>query len=176
MSAPSKSGKPFDASRAPATDGFMSRWLVKNIEPPPRAPIKTGRDYMASSNTPVAEVMTRYLAAHQASRERIRAAAGLVRSRMSHASLAIFRFSHGAGFAIFTGHARRHLWRARQVRERPAFPQSQPRGILRLPAAFRLWGSGGMADTADSKSAGLTGREGSSPSSPTTKRIFPKTT
>lgn len=113
-----------DASQHPRRDGFISRWLVKNIEPPPRVRIKTGRAYVPRSIAPMDEVVSRYLAAHQVSRDRIRAADGLdlVRTRMSHPSLVIFRFSLGAGFAILTGHARRHLWQARQLLSHPGFP------------------------------------------------------
>lgn len=118
-------GTPADPSQPPARDGFIGRWLVKNIEPPPRSRIKTGRDYVPRSTAPVAELLARYLVAHAATRERMRSSDGLdlVRTRMSHPSLAIFRFSLGVGFGILTGHARRHLWQAHEVTRHPEFPQ-----------------------------------------------------
>jgi DinB superfamily len=119
-------GKPAVPSLPPARDSLIGLWLMRNIEPPPKARIKTGRAYVPRSNAPVAEVVGRYLAAHQVTRQRIRAADGLdlVRTRMSHPSLAIFRFSLGVGFGILTGHARRHLWQARQVLLHPGFPKA----------------------------------------------------
>jgi hypothetical protein len=61
---------------------------------------------------------------HEKARERLRGSDGLdlARCRMSHPSLPLLRFSLGVGFAIVTGHARRHLWQAQQVRAHAAFP------------------------------------------------------
>jgi hypothetical protein len=106
--------------------GPVSRWLVMGIEPPPKVRIKTGRAYVPRADRSIAETLDRYLNAHAAVRERLRAAEGLdlVHTWMSHPSLRLFRFSLGAGFGITTGHARRHLWQAEQVRKDPAFPHS----------------------------------------------------
>jgi hypothetical protein len=108
----------------PFTYGAIGRWLVRNIEPPPRLKVKTGRAYLPVPNRPIAEVLSEFIDTHQQVRQRLRSSEGLhlARCRMSHPSLRIFRFSLGVGFAIVTGHARRHLWQARQVREHAAFP------------------------------------------------------
>jgi hypothetical protein len=45
------------SSQPPRRDGFISRWLVKNIEPPPRTGIKTGRAYVPRLTAPMAETM-----------------------------------------------------------------------------------------------------------------------
>lgn len=103
--------------------GLVSRWLVKNIEPPPKTRIKTGRAYLPKGKKKLHEVLRRYLDGHQAVRQRIRAANGLdlVRTRVGHPSMPLLRFSLGAAFAILTGHARRHLWQAHRVVEHPSF-------------------------------------------------------
>jgi hypothetical protein len=108
----------------PFTYGAIGRWLVRSIEPPPKFKVKTGRAYVPVPNRPVAEVLSEFIDTHQLVRQRLHSSEGLdlARCRMSHPSLRIFRFSLGVGFAIVTGHARRHLWQARQVREHAAFP------------------------------------------------------
>lgn len=49
----------------------------------------------------------------------------------------------------------------------PAFKENEMGEIEWYDETDETWGSGGMADTADLKSAVLIGREGSNPSSPT---------
>ena len=102
----------------------LGRWLVRNIEPPPRFKVTTGRAYVPTPGRPVAEVLSEFIDIHEEVRQRLRSSDGLdlARCRMCHPSLRIFRFSLGVGFAIVTGHARRHLWQARHVREHAAFP------------------------------------------------------
>jgi hypothetical protein len=96
----------------------FGRWLARNIEPPPRFKIKTGRAYVPAAGRQVNEVLNEFIEVHEEVRERLRACDGLdlARCRMSHPSLPVFRFSLGVGLAIVTGHARRHLWQAQQVR------------------------------------------------------------
>lgn len=113
--------------------GPFSRFLVTGVEPPPRVRVKTGRAFVPHAQASVDNVLARYLAAHQGVRARLRAAEeiDLVRTYMSHPSLRVVRFSLGAGFGILTGHARRHLWQADQVRSDPRFPESTAAGALR---------------------------------------------
>ena len=96
----------------------FGRWLMRSIEPPPRFKIKTGRAYVPTPGRPVHEVLGEFIDVHEKVRERLRGSDGLdlVRCRMSHPSLPVLRFSLGVGFAIVTGHGRRHLWQAQQVR------------------------------------------------------------
>lgn len=111
-------------SNGPFHYGLFGRWLVRNIEPPPKFRAKTGRAFIPQLSRRVEEIAADFFAAHEELRQRLRQSDGLdlARLKMPHPALPLMRFSLGVGFGILTGHARRHIWQARQIIAQPGFP------------------------------------------------------
>lgn len=112
-------------SSAPITLGFLERWFMQSLEPPPRMKSKTPKAFIASANLPLDATLARWDAMQAGMAECMRLAEGLdfrrikVRSQFGPVS-----FSLGATFLILLAHQRRHVWQARQVRTDSSFPSA----------------------------------------------------
>jgi hypothetical protein len=104
----------------------FDRWVIRNLEPPPKHKVKTTRPYVPSRGRPLGEILADFMRVHEETCECLRRADGidLARAWMRHPTVWVFWFSLGTGFGIVTGHARRHLWQAEQVKAHPRFPRS----------------------------------------------------
>ena len=109
--------RPFEYSR-------FGRWVMRSVEPPPKFRVKTGRAYVPPANLELTAVLAEFCAMHQQARDTLVRCDGLdlARCRMGHPSLPVLRVSLGLGLAVLTGHARRHLWQAEQVKKNAGFP------------------------------------------------------
>jgi hypothetical protein len=108
----------------PFREGAFTRWFVRSMEPPPGMRVRT----MGVVDPPVALERDVVLTGFEAELSRlaafIRAADGvsLQHARTRSPFVPIIQFTLGQVFALNLAHARRHLWQARQVTQRPGFP------------------------------------------------------
>ncbi|MBR9989449.1 MAG: DinB family protein [Gemmatimonadetes bacterium] len=112
------------ANERPYREGWLSRWVVSGMEPPPRFRIRTRQSVDPDPGLDRDTVMRDFTAAHLKLRELITAADGvsLRHGRMRSPFAPILQFTLGQVLAMNLAHARRHLWQARQVRQHPNFP------------------------------------------------------
>jgi hypothetical protein len=105
-------------------EGWLSRWVITTMEPPPRMRIRTKRSVEPGNDLDRDTVLGEFERALGRLQELMLAADGvsLQHGRMRSPFAPILRFTLGQTFAINLAHARRHLWQARQVRQHPNFP------------------------------------------------------
>ncbi|HEX6309464.1 MAG TPA: DinB family protein [Longimicrobiales bacterium] len=117
------------AGARPYREGWIARWVVAGMEPPPRVRIRTIRQVEPPGDLDPRAVLQDFTAAHRRLRELIIGADGvsLRHARMRSPFARAIRFTLGQVFAVIVAHARRHLWQARQVRQDVAFPKSPTR-------------------------------------------------
>jgi hypothetical protein len=108
----------------PYREGWLSRWVVAGMEPPPRMRIRTMRRVEPPAQLDRDRVLDEFAAVHRRLHDLIIASDGvsLRHGRMRSPFAPILRFTLGQVFAINLAHARRHLWQARQVRQHANFP------------------------------------------------------
>lgn len=111
-------------SDKPFREGWLSRWAISAMEPPPKLRIRTMRRVEPADRLDAEVVTAEFEAALGRLRELIAAADGvsLRHARMRSPFARVLRFTLGQTFAINLAHARRHLWQARQVRQHADFP------------------------------------------------------
>lgn len=104
--------------------GWLSSWIVKSQEPPPKRKFKAAKAYTPSPDVDAAKAVADYL--HMTARlgELIQEADGLdlARAKIPFGPLKWPKMPLGACLANLITHARRHLWQAEQVRNDPNFP------------------------------------------------------
>lgn len=112
-------------AEGPFRHGWLSRWFVAFMEPPPRRPVPT-RPIVAPQPASVEQVMRSFAELQRELDDRLQRAAGLHLARIRVVSplapMGLMRYSLGAAFAIIAAHERRHLWQAANVRRHPQFP------------------------------------------------------
>jgi len=103
--------------------GWLSSWLVKSMEPPPKRKFKAAKVYTPSPDVDAAKAIADYLAMAERLTELIQEADGLDLARAKTPfGLKWFKIPLGARLAHLTTHDRRHPWQAEQVRNDPNFP------------------------------------------------------
>lgn len=113
-------------SSVPLTVGFVERWFLKTMEPPPRMKTKTPKAFAASPALPFEATVARWNALQAKLNECICSAEGLDFKRIKvRSQFGPISFSLGGTFLILLAHERRHLWQARQVRLDAAFPRGE---------------------------------------------------
>jgi hypothetical protein len=104
----------------------FEEWLIRTLEPPYKFKAKTAAPYQPPGTAQPDDVLADFIRTHDVLREAIRRSDGLdlgrIRFRHPHAFFLVF--SLGGSFRVLSGHARRHLWQARQVTLLPEFPPS----------------------------------------------------
>ncbi len=111
----------------PARYGFVERWMIRSMEPPPRRRLPAPRMFQpAETAEPIdgAAVIDDYLALKDRLIGLLASADGLDVGGVKITSpvTRLLKFRIGAAFAFVAAHERRHLWQARQVREDTGFP------------------------------------------------------
>jgi hypothetical protein len=108
----------------PFGEGWLSRWGISAMEPPPKLRIRTMRRVEPGEHLDGGTVIEEFVAAFGRLRDLIKAADGvsLRHARMRSPFARVIRFTLGQTFAVNLAHARRHLWQARQVRQDANFP------------------------------------------------------
>ena len=104
--------------------GRIGRWLVAQMEPPPRRRLSAPRKIAPQRFESVATLSRAYEDAHRDLIAATRRAEGLdlARVKLSSPIMPLLRLSLGTWLLFLAAHERRHLWQARQVRQEPAFP------------------------------------------------------
>jgi len=111
-------------SERPFREGWVSRWAVSAMEPPPKLRIRTMRRVEPADRLDAGALRAEFEAALRRLRELMAAADGesLRHARMRSPFARVLKFTLGQTFAINLAHARRHLWQARQVCQHANFP------------------------------------------------------
>lgn len=114
-----------EANRSPQGDGgsigkrlgWLERWFIRNLEPPPRQRFKAPKKVQPSVELDKTLVCRNYFDHLTGCLELRRRAEGLdlYRLRIPSPLLSLLRFRLGAAFSILTAHDRRHLWQAEQA-------------------------------------------------------------
>jgi hypothetical protein len=103
--------------------GWVSSWIMKSMEPPPKRKFKSAKAYTPSPDIDAAKAVADYLRRNAHLTELIQKADGLDLARAKTPFGAKwFKISLGALLTHVTTHDRRHLWQAEQVRNDPNFP------------------------------------------------------
>jgi hypothetical protein len=110
--------------RGPIQPGFLERWFVANLEPPPKRRLPAPKKIVPAARKGRTEVMEEWRRAQAEVRDLLREAAGtdLNRTRFVNPFVPLIRFSVGTGFRVIAAHERRHLWQAGRVKANPRFP------------------------------------------------------
>lgn len=111
--------------KGPFRHGFLSRYFVRMLEPPPSRRFKAPKAFLPPMDLDASKVVPEFLAAHDQLVERVQRANGLDLSRIKVQSpaMALLRLSLGKGLELMAAHARRHLWQAERVMANPNFPK-----------------------------------------------------
>lgn len=112
--------------KGPIHPGFLGRWFVANLEPPPKRKFPAPRKIVPAQRVGKAELIEEWRRAQAEVDAVLREATGidLNATRFVNPFFSLIRFSVGTGFQVIAAHERRHLWQAERVRERAGFPQS----------------------------------------------------
>lgn len=115
-----------DVQLAPIRPGFLGRWFVSTLEPPPKRRLPAPGKIVPALRKGRAELTEEWRLVQTELTAVLREGAGidLNAARFVNPLLPLIRFSVGTGFLIIDAHERRHLWQAEQVRRKPGFPQS----------------------------------------------------
>ena len=104
--------------------GWLSSWIMKSMEPPPKRKFKAAKIYTPSLDVDAAKAVADYLRNTARLTELIQKADGLdlARAKTQLLGLKWAKMPLGALLAHMITHDRRHLWQAEQVRNDPNFP------------------------------------------------------
>jgi hypothetical protein len=101
--------------------GWLSSWIMKSQEPPPKRKFKSAKRYAPPPDVDAAKATADYLRMGARLTELIQEADGLDLAR-AKTPFGWFKMPLGAFLTHVTTHNRRHLWQAEQVRNDPNFP------------------------------------------------------
>jgi hypothetical protein len=112
-------------SPGPFRYSIIDKWLVRQMEPPPRFKMKAPAAYLPKMDKDFAGTAADFFQLQDVFIDCLEAANGinLSRVKVQNPVSRLIRFSVGQEFAFNVAHEKRHLWQARQVSERPDFPQ-----------------------------------------------------
>jgi hypothetical protein len=106
--------------RGPAIPGWIGRWFVNYLEPPPRWwSMRRAPRSIRPGAAGLKEALASFLASQGDVRAFLRAHADLdlARVRFRNPFIRGVRFSLATGLHVIAAHERRHLWQARRVRQ-----------------------------------------------------------
>lgn len=111
-------------SQGPFAYGFLSRWFHRKLLPPVKSRFRAPKNMEPASHRTLAEISAQWKITHDRLEDLIHDANGLdlAAIKVTSPAASFIRYSLGMAFWIQTAHDRRHLWQARQVRNRPDFP------------------------------------------------------
>ena len=110
--------------RGPVRPGFLGRWFVSTMEPPPKRKLPAPGKIVPALRKGRAELIEDWRRTQAELSAVLHEAAGvdLNATRFVNPFVRMIRFSVGTGFQVIAAHERRHLWQAEQVRRRTEFP------------------------------------------------------
>jgi hypothetical protein len=111
-------------SDGPYSYGFLARWFHRLIQPPVRRRFRAPKKFEPGPRPEMAKTLADWVALHERARKAAESASGVDLAAVKVASPAsrLVKYELGMAFWILTGHERRHLWQARNVRNAPGFP------------------------------------------------------
>lgn len=112
-----KAKAPAAGPRKPIRPGWLGRWFIRDLEPPPKRKLKAPKKIIPAAQLSGADVLKAFLAAHDQVRALIAEARemDLNRIRFRNPFLRVLPWTIGTGLVIIGAHDRRHLWQAQQV-------------------------------------------------------------
>jgi hypothetical protein len=102
--------------------GWLSSWIMKSQEPPPKRKFKAAKAYAPSPDVIAANALADYFRNTARLGELLQKADGLDLARAKTPFGPLKWFPLGALLTHKITHERRHLWQAEQVRSHPNFP------------------------------------------------------
>jgi hypothetical protein len=103
--------------------GFLERWFLRSMEPPPRRRFRTGNSFLPSQTLDPETTLGRFARLNEALRNCIVDAEGLdLKAMKVRSQFGPVWWSLNGTLAILLAHERRHLWQAREVRVHDEFP------------------------------------------------------
>jgi len=115
-------------SPGPFRYGWFSRFMIREMEPPPKRRMKTPLKLKGSAGEDhrLADVLPEFARVRDEVARRVRESDGLDLPHIRTISPVnrLIRLPLGAYFAFILAHDRRHLWQANQVRTAPGFGRS----------------------------------------------------
>jgi DinB superfamily len=102
--------------------GWLSSWIMKSMEPPPKRKFKAAKAATPSPDVDAAKALADYFRRTARLTELIQNADGLDLARAKTPFGPLKWFPLGALLTHIITHDRRHLWQAEQVRNDPNFP------------------------------------------------------
>jgi hypothetical protein len=108
--------------------GWFGKWILRNTEPPPKRKSKAPRSFRPTDDQPIRAVLPTFLHLQDQLALRIEQANGLdlARVKVPAPGMGPLKLNLHITLAWIAAHQRRHLWQARQVRNRPSFPAPPP--------------------------------------------------
>jgi hypothetical protein len=97
--------------------GWLMRWLIGSMEPPPQRRFKTGPGFVPPSRLSKTQVMNDFIALHEQLLAVLDGLNGydLNSAKMQSPFFKLLRYKVGSAFALHAAHDRRHLWQAREA-------------------------------------------------------------
>ncbi|MFN7921435.1 MAG: DinB family protein [Bryobacteraceae bacterium] len=111
-------------SDGPFVYGFLARWFINTLQPPVKRRFKAPANFQPGPRRSLADTRAEWDRIHDKVVELIHAVNGLDLARIKVPSPAssLLKYPLGAAFWVLTGHDKRHLWQARNVRNDKSFP------------------------------------------------------
>lgn len=110
-------------SEGPFRYGWFNNWFVRFNEPPVKIKAKAPKAFVPPPDQPMGIVVPEFFEIQDRLLDCSRAANGvdLARVKIQSPATRLVRLSLGRGIALMAAHERRHLWKARQVKDDPGF-------------------------------------------------------
>jgi hypothetical protein len=107
----------------PYREGFISRWFVRSMEPPPSMRIRTFAKVQPAPHLDRDGTMADFEAVHRALADSLDGVDSslLTQARMPSPFVSLLQFTLGQVYGLNLAHGRRHLWQARQVAKESGF-------------------------------------------------------
>jgi hypothetical protein len=111
-------------SDGPFAYGFLGRWFHRLMLPPVKNRFKAPKKFDPQQRLDMAKVLEAWTSLHARARKAAENASGvdLAALKVSSPAASFIKYQLGIAFWIMTGHEKRHLWQARNVRNAPGFP------------------------------------------------------
>ena len=111
-------------SEGPYAYGFLSRWFHRLIQPPVKRRFNAPKKFQPGPRMDKAAVLEKWTAMHVREKKVAESASGvdLAGIKVASPAASLIKYDLGMAFWILTGHEKRHLWQARNVRNAAGFP------------------------------------------------------
>jgi hypothetical protein len=119
-----RAGRKSRVRRGAIQPGFLGRWFVGTLEPPPKRRLPAPKKIVPAARKGRDEVIGEWRRIQAEVKDLLRAGAAqdLNGIRFVNPFFSLIRFSVGTGFQVIAAHERRHLWQAERVLANPRFP------------------------------------------------------